>query len=281
MARNRYRNLILLTLMLFIHGCGLWMDGTRTRHARSTSLVNYLYPNGRIPDDVPRPVLNLPLRVGLAVIPSSSGHSLLGEAESTALLDEIRAAFVNKPYIDDVVVVPAMYLRGDRAHDSLQQVGRMFHLDVMALVSYDQIRQSRDNVLSLTYLTIVGAFVVPGTNHEASTLVDLAVVDLGSRDILFRAAGVSQRKGVRAGAYSQQGARFDGNKTFAQAMRRMQDNLVIELDRFEQRLREPAANERIVVKHRPGYSGRLSWVWMGVLLWPLWRLRRRVGGGGA
>jgi len=54
---------------LFLSGCStLWDWSGGTRNGTSSSLVDYLYPDGAIPPDVQDsiPYLKLPLRVGLA-----------------------------------------------------------------------------------------------------------------------------------------------------------------------------------------------------------------------
>jgi rhombotail lipoprotein len=75
------------------------------------------------------------------------------------------------------VIVPDYYLTGARGFDGLQGVQRLYNIDLMALVSYDQVTHLDDNRWSLTYLTIIGAYVIPGSSHDVATLLDLAVVD--------------------------------------------------------------------------------------------------------
>lgn len=44
----------------------------------------------------------------------------------------------------------------------LEGVQRLYNLDLLALVSYDQVNYVADNKWSLGYLTIVGAYVLKG-----------------------------------------------------------------------------------------------------------------------
>ena len=62
------------------------------------------------------------------------------------------------------------------------------------MVSYDQIVNAKENLLSLSYLTIDGAYIFPGTGYQVNTMIDMAVIDVDSRSILFRAAGTSSSK---------------------------------------------------------------------------------------
>jgi len=82
---------------------------------------------------------------------------------------------------------------GDGDQSAVCQDGRLLWRYRVApgddkLVSYDQVTRRDDNNWSLTYLTIVGAFVIPATDHDVATMVDLAVVDPASRSLVLRAA---------------------------------------------------------------------------------------------
>ena len=71
----------------------------------------------------------------------------------------------------------------------------MFNVDVVVLLSYDQMQFSDNNRLSVFYWTIVGGYLVNGSQYDVSTLVDASVFDVASRQLLFRAPGTSQLKG--------------------------------------------------------------------------------------
>jgi rhombotail lipoprotein len=71
----------------------------------------------------------------------------------------------------------------------------MYNVDVVALLSYDQAQFTDEGALSLTYLTIVGAYLVPAEKNDTHTMLDAVVYDIRSRKMLFRAPGTSQIKG--------------------------------------------------------------------------------------
>jgi len=230
----------------------------KVRHSRSTSLVKFLYPDAEIPADVKNPVLNLPLKVGLAFIPSSTYDSAVSQATKVQLLEQFKILFEQKVYVDTITVIPEMYLGGRNGFTTLEQLKQVYNLDVIALVSYDQIVNRSENLLALTYLTIVGAYIFPGTNYKVSTLIDLALIDIDSRQMLFRAAGTSASKGQLPEAYRHNAYDNSQNQDFLIAMDMVQNNLQTELVRFEQRLREKRPNENITVKHREGFSGSFN-----------------------
>ena len=246
---------VLVLSIFLLNGC-VFFDGYRQRHSQSTSLVQFLYPDGKLPlEDKRNPVLNLPLRVGLAFIPDRKNSNVISLATKNELLEQVKLAFVGREYVDEITIVPEVYLQRSGGFSTLQQIKRLYKLDVIALVSYDQLVNAKDNILALSYLTIVGAYIFPGTGYEVNTLIDLAVIDVDSRSILFRSAGTSGSKGVVAEGYRKQAYRKRQNLDFQVAMEQMQVNLQLELLKFEQRLRKRDPNDSIQVKHRKGYSG--------------------------
>ena len=242
--------------VLGLSSCAIFGE-YQSKHMHSTSLVRFLYPLGKLPlEDKKDPVLNLPLRVGLAFIPDAVRQSTINPATKNQLLENVKAAFEKKDYVDEIIIIPQMYFSNSKGYTTLDQVNRLYQLDVIALVSYDQIVNASDNLFSLSYLTIVGAYIFPGSNYKVNTLIDLAVIDVASRSILFRAAGTNgSKQSAVASAYIQQAYRKKQNQGFSQAMQQMQTNLWLELDKFEQRLRKKDPQDRIKIKHRSGYSG--------------------------
>lgn len=261
------RQIILLLTVFTLSGC--LMGEYRQRHTRSTSLVQFLYPDGKIPlEDKRNPVLNLPLHVGLTFIPDNRSATIISPITKNTLLENIKTAFEAKEYVDKITIIPALYLQSNQGYSTLEQIKALYNLDVIALVSYDQLLNSQENILSLSYLTIVGAYIFHGTDYNVNTLMDLAVVDVDSQNILFRAAGMSTSKNKRVSfAKHKQAFRDKQNQEFKIAMQQMQGNLDLALDKFEQRLRKRDPNERIQVRHREGYSGgSVSYMVIGLLI---------------
>lgn len=247
---------VLLLCIILLSGC-YTLGEYRKRHTQSTSLVQFLYPDGKLPlTDKQNPVLNLPLQVGLAFIPDRRSETEISPLTKNKLLENVKTAFKSKDYIADIIIIPDLYLQGKQGYSTLQQVKTLYQLDVIALVSYDQLLNSQENILGLSYLTIVGAYIFHGTEYNVNTLMDLAVIDVDSQSILFRAAGTSASKNKRVSyAKHKQAFRDKQNSEFENAMAQMQGNLTLELDKFEIRLRNRDENEKIQVNYRKGYSG--------------------------
>ena len=251
---------ILLVSVVCLNGCTAWFDSFTpgvTRTGVSSSLVDYLYPDGQIPpefeEQIPR--LKLPLRVGIAFVPQPPGGN--AEAPSEALkneaLQKVREQFKGRKYIASIEAIPDTYLRSTRGFEGMQQVARLYAVDVMALVSYDQLAATGDNKLALTYWTIVGAYVIKGTENQTQTFVDTAVFDVASRKLLFRAPGVDSRERTSTAIEAAEVSRAVRAESFSAAMVNMTTNLATERDRFEQRLKtEP---EIATVEWKAGSGG--------------------------
>jgi rhombotail lipoprotein len=238
-----------------------WTGSGRTRTGASSSVVDFLYPEGQEPpkptDEVPS--MTLPLTVGLAFVPGR-GTALgpLSESQKLALLEQVRAKFTSEDYVTDIVVVPETYLTGSYGFDVLDRAARMYRLDVMALVSYDQLSTSSEKKSSFWYWTVVGAYLVEGTRNEVQTLVDTAVFDISSRTLLFRAAGTDRAVKDATMVESPQQLRTTQAASFERAMGDMTVNLQRELETFKVRVKEQKAPVR-VVSREGGTGGGGAW----------------------
>ena len=266
------RLFMLLICALQLSACSM-LGTERVRHNKTTSLVNFLYPDGRIPQDLKSPTLRLPLRVGLAYVPGSGRQTGIDSRLKLELLEQVKSSFAAVRYIDRIEVIPELYVSPGGQGAQLDQLRQLYQLDVLALVSYDQLVNRKENLLAVTYLSIVGNYIFPGSHFDVSTLIDLAVIDLDSKRLLFRAAGTHGSKGTSAEAYTRH--RYDQHQSqgFATAMHTMIGNLNLELSRFEQRLKAKRPGDDIRVEARPGYQMNSHW-WMIILLsLVLWRRR--------
>ncbi len=229
---------------------------SRGAHAR-TSLVDYLYPDRKEPVAQERtPVLSLPLRVGVAFVPGNGWYgspSALSEVRQQELLREVAAHFEKEPFVDRIDTIPSAYLRHGGGFANLDQVRRIHGIDVIALVSYDQTQFNEQGFASVSYWTIVGAYVVPGEINDTHTMIDTAVYDIPSRTFLFRAPGVHHSKGRSTRAALTRELRRDSEEGFEKAARDMIVQLDAELERFKRRLKDRPDEVRVV--ERPGFEG--------------------------
>ena len=259
-----YVKLISTTLvMLLIAGCSsLWNFGGETRSGVSSSLVDYLYPAGEVPPDTQDkiPYLKLPLRVGIAFVPGQSGRGAISEATKMQLLETVKAQFTDRDYIEHIEVIPDTYLRSSKGINCMQQVARLYGVDVMALVSYDQVAVSEDNPSSFLYWTIVGSYVIKATSNEVQTFVDTAVLDVSTARLLFRAPGLNKTSDRSTLIESGEVVRKAKDSSFSAAMDAMTQNLTIELDQFQERVQKDPQVARTEWKSGSGGGALGLWV---------------------
>ena len=197
------KKLILLLVLGLCTSCV-----TQTEIRRRSDLMSYLYPDA---SSAPRPgkaTMALPLRLGIAFVPSAVGHPrsyypslpdsgyetpVVPRQEEAALLNVVRKTFEGRDWVQSITVIPSSYLTPRGGFDNLDQVARMYGVDVIALASIDQIQYVSQS--QIAYLSIVGSYFLPLERNETKTLIDVAVFHVPSRTFLLRAPGASSMKG--------------------------------------------------------------------------------------
>ena len=251
--------LLLLGLAALLAGGCAWPGGGRKAH-RSSSVVAYLYPDQSNPlPPTSIPVLRLPLRVGIAFVPTGTGNrgtyadTGVSEQQKSLLLERVAAEFRGRDYIQSIELVPSTYLRAGGGFDNLNQVRALLGVDVIALVAYDQVQFTNNNLLSLSYWTIVGAYIFHGNRNDTQTLMEAAVYDIPSRHLLFRAPGASRVEAGAAAVYVQQRLRADSATGFDAATTELIANLKLQLETFRERAKKSPGEVKF--ENKPGYTG--------------------------
>jgi rhombotail lipoprotein len=209
---------------------------------RRSSLMSYLYPQAT---DAPAPPvtdakLQLPLRIGVAFVPPDDSTSWCGSVDrlfppgaEKKLTEIVARSFAGRPWVSQIRMLPSSYLVPHGGFKNLEQVARLMNVDVVALVSVDQLQTSDPRRVSFLYLSVIGAYVLPLDHNETRTLIDAAVFHVPTRTFLLRAPGVSSVTGnstavdVRA-ALSERSVRG-----FGMAMKDLAKNLDTEVDLFK------------------------------------------------
>jgi rhombotail lipoprotein len=215
---------------------------------RRSSLTAYL---GGKPAAEPPPAgmvkLQLPLRLGIVFVPSDGGQRQ-GAMVAGAAVEPINAAyeqemhqkvsqlFGQKPWTLSFKTIPALYLTRGGGFDDLDQVSRSFGVDVVALVSVDQVQFSSPRWYAWTYWTLVGAYVIKGDKNDSTTLVDAAVYHVPSRTFLFRAGGVGTVRGSSSWSGREDALRGQARESLALAMANLSTSLDEGVATFKQDL---------------------------------------------
>ncbi len=266
-----------------------------TKHA--TSAVDYLYPDTKDPLAEPGiPLLKLPLRIGIAFVPAGSessgrggryggelmpfpgGDLSLTEKRKQDLMQEVANYFKKYSFVKEIEIIPSAYLKPRGSFTNLDQIRTMYGVDVIALLSYDQVQFTDQGTLSLTYWTVVGAYVIPGQKNDTHTMLDAVIYDIKSRKMLFRAPGTSHIQGSATPVNLSEQLRADSDKGFTGAAKEMIINLDDQLTLFKEKVKERPAEYHFV--RTPGYTGGGSFdpislmLLMGLGGYFLWMKRR-------
>ncbi|TDK61220.1 rhombotarget lipoprotein [Sapientia aquatica] len=256
--------LMLISMAVFVLvGCASMV--THGEVKQTGSIVDYLYPDAKTAPQMQPSVTYLrpPVRVGVAFVPGAGWGSGPSEADKSRLLERVKAAFGNQQFISTIEIIPTQYLRAKGGFENLDQVARMFNVEVVALLSYDQVQFNDSNELSVLYWTIIGAYVVHGDKYDIQTLLDASVFDVKSRKLLFRAPGTSQIKGSASMSGFSESSRIGRLEGFNQAVDNLIPQLQNELDKFRERIKTDSS---IRVENKPGYRSGGDWGWLSLLI---------------
>jgi rhombotail lipoprotein len=242
------------------------------RHQQSASVVQYLFPSESNPKvNTGIPLLRLPVRVGIAFVPPgesrprySAAAMGLSDARKMELLRKVTSKFQKYDFIKSVEPIPAAYLRPGGSFENLDQLQRMFDLDIVVLLSYDQMQFTDEDFISFAYWTILGAYLVEGEKNDTQTLLDAVVYDIATRTFLFRAPGTSQIKGRSTPVNLTEELRQDRESGFETAAAHLVTNLDAELAIFQKKVQERPAQYQVV--KREGYTGSGAVDWLDGLI---------------
>jgi len=221
-----------------------------------SSVVQYLYPEQKAPVETPEiPILSLPIDVGVAFVPEVSGGRLknFSEKNKMELLKEISEHFKKYDFVKSIELIPSAYLRPNGSFSNLDQIRTMFAVDAIALISYDQTQFTDGGLASITYWTLIGAYIVPGEKNDTHTMVDAAVYDIKSRKMLFRAPGISHIKSSATPVNLTEQLRRDSLEGFKRASQELTVNLDEQLQQFRAQVKE--SQQDIKIAHKAGYTG--------------------------
>ena len=255
------------TVSLLIVVAGLSISCATQRQHHNSSVVDYLYPGKSDPiENAAIPVLSLPIKVGIAFVPGNeqtrTGFTTnfsapmtppLPEKEKIALMKEIGDNFKKYPFVKSIELIPSAYLSPGGSFTNLDQLRTMFGIDVIALLSYDQVQFTDEGMLSMSYWTLAGAYVVRGEKDDTNTMLDAAVFHIQSRKMLFRAPGISQVKGSATPVNLSEQLRTDSTASFHDAAKDLVVNLQEQLELFQEKVK--SSPEEFKVVHKPGSTG--------------------------
>jgi rhombotail lipoprotein len=210
----------------------------RVNQREVASLLSYLFPGKEPPSTPPQVVteLKVPFRVGIAFVPDSAPSAFsLPETERRQLAERVREAFKGYPFIREIELVPSSFLQPEGGFDNLDRVAALMRVDVVVLISFDQMQHTAANPWSFLYWTGVGAYMVKGERYDIFTSLDVSVFDVKSRRMLMHAGGRSTVKGDATWVGYAERSRDARSRSFGQALAEMNTALHREIGAFRAR----------------------------------------------
>lgn len=243
----------LTTLMTTLTGgCASMEPDTKQRQA--ASVLTYLYPGAEQAPPVSDRMaeIKVPFRIGVAFVPDNTPAAFrLPESDRQSLAGQVRDAFAHYPLVKEIIAVPSMYLEAKGGFSNLDRIAALLNLDVVILVSFDQVQNSGATGWSFLYWTGIGAYVIDGDRYDILTTVETSVFDVKSRRLLMRAGGISTIKGTGTMVGFTERAREARTRGFSEAMKDMTGKLQSELQAFRERApKDPSI--RLILP--PGYD---------------------------
>ncbi len=245
---------LLLSGLVFaaLAGCAS-MEGS-TKQRQVASMLSFLFPGKEAgaAASAEVAVIKVPFRIGVAFVPDNSNPAFrLSEADRLRLAGQVRDAFAHYPFVQAIEAVPSLYLEPGGGFENLDRVAQLLRLDVIALISYDQVQYAGANKWSFLYWTGVGAYLVEGDQYDVMTAVETAVFDVKSRKMLMHAAGTATVKGQATWVGFAERSRAARTESFDKSVAQMIELLRREVQGFRERApKDPTI--RLVLP--PGYN---------------------------
>lgn len=257
---TRLRPWILLLALLAFAGCETALK-ERDESRRGASVMRYLFPDEATAATLAAAdvaALRVPLRIGVAFVPAAAGDPIaLTEVQQAQMLARVVRAFERYPFVGDLKPIPTTYLKPGGGFADLERASALFGVDVVALLSYDQVQFTEKTRSSIWYWTLIGAYLVQGDQYDVHTLLEATVVDVKSRRLLFRGAGSSLQRGGATASNVAETTRAARAAGFEQATEQLIPQLQASLEAFRSRARA-GAESGVQLQLPPGYDPAAS-----------------------
>jgi len=249
---SRLLALCLIALFAFIANCTSSPPKLYTNY--KTSMIRFLGSDENTVkiQETMEPTITVPLKVGFAFAPSLDYGQGFPEKERMNLMQEIASQFKEYKFVESIELIPSLYLEEGGGFSNLDKLRQLFDIDVIMLLSYDQSQFQDTGAWSITYWTIIGAYIVQGEKNDTHTLMDAALFLIPNRKMLFRASGTSHIKNRATPINLSEQARKDSLSGFRQASMELTKNLQVKLYHFRKAIRSPSGKFKLKLK--PGYK---------------------------
>lgn len=203
-------------------------------HFQNANVLSYVSPESPAQTgEGAAPSLRFPLSVGVAFTPGEyQAGSALTEAVKAELAANLGNVLKSDPRFTPVVIIPSGYVRPGGGFGNLDEIRENFSVDAILLVSYDQVGYTGQGASTFLYLTIIGAYLVPGEKNATETLLEAALYHIGDRALLLTANGSSKVDSTATPIGSGKARREDAGAGLKEAAENLAVNLRGQLTAF-------------------------------------------------
>lgn len=171
------------------------------------------------------------LAIGIAFVPGNYDMPGMSEARKVDLMHQVKRELEYVYPSTSIQVIPQTLLRARGGFPNLTQIGKTYQLQYIALISFDQTLHAEDNELATLNWTGVGAMLLPGSQFETETMVDLSLFQLNNRRLLLHATGTDDQESASSLFSSVREVRKIRYQSFQRAFDQLLSNLNHELSR--------------------------------------------------
>jgi len=190
----------------------------------------------------------LPITLGIAFVPESRTITNGGDSKIEPLTEkfkmemmrELTAQLRQYSFFAGIEEIPSTYLKIGGSFANLDQIHTMTGVDVIGLVSYDQVQFTDRGLVSLLYWTGFGWYFMPGEKNDTNTMMDAALYHIPTRKPLLRATGQSGVYHYSTPMNQSQNLRDDSENGFKDAVNMLAATFKEQLDLLKPKLVQAA-----------------------------------------
>lgn len=224
---------ILLACFTLCSGCAC---GSTVRTVqRQSNLATFLFGGPALQGPLQKAPLTLPARVGVSFVPGDPATQGIPEATKKEVIEAVRSQLAKHTrYVAGAQGIPSIYLTPKGGVSNLEQVARQFDVDVLVLLGANQFQKhERNSLAAFLDITVIGAFIIPGSTVDTSTVLEAAVYHVPSRALIFRTDGADRTTSRSTQFGSNQSAQNDAVSSIEDASKKLVVSIGEALVNFE------------------------------------------------
>ncbi len=170
-----------------------------------------------------KPQIPSPFRLAVSLKTAGSSLDLRWTQEDREVVHAWRKTLRDRGVVSDIVVMNDLIEEGDTLADRRLAAAR-YGADALLVLEVASEVDKYTNPLALLYLTIVGAYVAPGTQADALVMMQGAVYDVGNGYLYATAESEGEGDTIAPVAYVEEEDAL--NEAKSQALHRFGDELI-------------------------------------------------------